>query len=88
MGTGDVAPGTLLHSGEMSMAAVDLTVKGRGFDFAFTRTFRNQTVGAGPLGAGWDFSYHQRLRELPNGDVEYFDGRAGASCSRSRTTTR
>jgi RHS repeat-associated protein len=74
-GSGDAVPGTLLHSGELSMTAVDLTVKGRGFDFNFGRTFRNQTVGSGPFGPGWDFSYHQRLRELPDGDVEYYDGR-------------
>ena len=41
---------SLLHSGEFSHSATDLTVKGRGIDFAFTRTYRNQTTGAGPLG--------------------------------------
>jgi YD repeat-containing protein len=74
-GTGDVAPGTLLHSGEYSHAATDLVVKSRGFDFAFSRTYRSQTIGAGPLGPGWDFGLGQRLRELPNGDVELYDGR-------------
>ncbi|HSL81388.1 MAG TPA: DUF6531 domain-containing protein, partial [Thermoanaerobaculia bacterium] len=74
-GTGDAAPGTLLHSGEYSHAATDLAVKSRGFDLAFSRTYRSQTVGNGPLGPGWDFGYAQRLRELPNGDVEYYDGR-------------
>ncbi|MGB5815266.1 MAG: DUF6531 domain-containing protein, partial [Thermoanaerobaculia bacterium] len=74
-GTGDVVPGTLLHSGEMSMSSTDLYLKGRGIDFAFTRTYRNQTVGHGPLGPGCDHSYNRRLRELPNGHVEYYDGR-------------
>ncbi|HEX9737173.1 MAG TPA: RHS repeat domain-containing protein, partial [Thermoanaerobaculia bacterium] len=74
-GTGDVAPGTLLHSGEMTASATDLAIRGRGFDFAFTRTYRSQTVGGGPLGPGWDHNYRLRLRPLPNGDVEYFDGR-------------
>ncbi|MGB5882044.1 MAG: DUF6531 domain-containing protein, partial [Thermoanaerobaculia bacterium] len=74
-GSGDIVPGTLLHSGEMSMSATDLYLKGRGFDFAFTRTYRNQTVGSGPLGPGCDHSYNRRLRELPNGDVDYYDGR-------------
>jgi RHS repeat-associated protein len=74
-GTGDAISGTLLHSGEMSLAATDLAVKGRGFDFAFTRFYRNQALGAGPFGPGWDHVYNQRLRELPNGDVELFDGR-------------
>ena len=40
-----------------------------------TRSYRNQTVGGGPLGPGWDFGYNTRLRELSNGDVEYYDGR-------------
>ncbi|MCP4203906.1 MAG: hypothetical protein GY769_18470 [bacterium] len=75
MGTGDVAAGTLLHSGECAMSAVDMSVKSRGFDFLFRRTQRTQTVGAGPCGPGCDFNYRQRLRELPNGDVEYYDGR-------------
>ena len=87
-GTGDVAPGTLLHSGEMSHQATDLMVKSRGFDFAFTRTYRSQTVGAGPLGPGWDFGYHQRLRELPNGDVEYYDGRGRRETLRGRRPRR
>ena len=72
---GDAAPGTLLHSGEMSLDATDLSVRGRGLDFAFHRAYRSQTVGTGPLGPGWDHLYHQRLRELPTGDVEYYDGR-------------
>ncbi len=74
-GTGDVAPGTLLHSGEMSMEATDVVLRGRGFDFAFTRTYRSGIVGGGPLGPGCDHNYRQRLRPLPDGDVEYFDGR-------------
>ena len=68
-------PGTLLHSGEFSQTATDLYVKGRGLDFAFTRTYRSQTVGAGPLGPGWDFAYNAHLRALPGGNVEYYDGR-------------
>ncbi|MCP4574151.1 MAG: hypothetical protein GY838_17455, partial [bacterium] len=74
-GSGDVVPGTLLHSGEMSLEATDVLIPGRGFDFVFTRTYRSQTVGSGPLGPGWDHSYRMRLRPLPNGDVELFDGR-------------
>ncbi len=74
-GAGEAAPGTLLASGEMTFSATDLAVRGRGLDFAFTRTYRSQTVGSGPLGPGWDFGFHMRLRELPNGDVELYDGR-------------
>ncbi|MDY7093844.1 MAG: Ig-like domain-containing protein [Acidobacteriota bacterium] len=67
--------GLLLHSGEMTRTAVDLSVAGRGLDFSFVRTYRNQTLGAGPLGPGWEHSYHRRLRELPDGGVELYDGR-------------
>ncbi len=74
-GAGEAAPGTLLASGEMTFSATDLAVRGRGLDFAFTRTYRSQTVGSGPLGPGWDFGFHMRLRELPNGDVELYDGK-------------
>ncbi|MEM1181669.1 MAG: Ig-like domain-containing protein [Acidobacteriota bacterium] len=73
-GHGDVAPGTLLHSGEFTHGAADLEMPGLGFDFLFTRSYRNQTVGGGPLGPGWDFGYRARLRPLPNGDVDFFDG--------------
>lgn len=74
-GSGEVVPGTLLHSGEMTLTATDLFLKGAGVDFAFTRTYRNQAMGAGPLGPGWDHVYNVRLRELPTGDIDYFDGR-------------
>ena len=71
-GTGDVAPGTLIHSGEMTMASTDVSLRGRGFDFAFTRTYRSGIVGGGPLGQGCDHNYRKRLRPLPSGDVEYY----------------
>ncbi|NJL26592.1 MAG: hypothetical protein HC897_01300 [Thermoanaerobaculia bacterium] len=71
----DVVPGTLLHSGEMSLTETDLVLKSRGIDFVFTRTYRSQTLGNGPLGPGWDHGYNLHLRELPNGDVDFFDGR-------------
>ncbi|HEV7509645.1 MAG TPA: Ig-like domain-containing protein [Thermoanaerobaculia bacterium] len=74
-GRGEAVPGTVLNSGEMTVSAPDLYLKGRGFDFSFVRTYRNQTVGNGVFGPAWDFNYNEHLRELPNGDVEYFDGR-------------
>ncbi|MEA2604011.1 MAG: hypothetical protein QOF89_5003 [Acidobacteriota bacterium] len=74
-GSGDAVPGTLLHSGEIRRTETDLFLKGVGFDFAFARTYRSQTVGGGPLGPGWDHVYDQRLRELPNRDLEFYDGR-------------
>ena len=73
-GSGDVVPGTLLHSGEFTYGAVDLVLQGRGIDLAFGRSYRNQTIGSGPLGPGWDLGYRLRLRALPNRDVELYDG--------------
>lgn len=69
------APGLLGGSGEMSSDSTDLSVRGRGLDFVVHRTYRSQTIGAGPFGPGWDFNYNERLRALPNGDVDYYDGR-------------
>ncbi|MEM9557620.1 MAG: Ig-like domain-containing protein [Acidobacteriota bacterium] len=73
LGSGD-AVGVLLHSGELTVSDVDLVLPAVGFDLAFQRTYRSQTLGAGPLGPGWDHAYRLRLRPLPNGDVELFDG--------------
>lgn len=73
-GGGAAVPGTLLHSGELTQEATDLVLRGAMVDMAFTRTYRSQTLGSGPLGPGWDFGYHQRLREAPNGNVDFFDG--------------
>ena len=74
-GRGEVAPGTVLHSGEFTHDATDLVLAGVGFDFAFSRSYRSQTVGEGPLGPGWDLAYRSRLRPLPNGDLDFYDGR-------------
>lgn len=74
-GGGAAVPGTLLHSGELTHEATDLFLRGAKVDLAFRRTYRSQTLGNSPLGPGWDFDYRQRLRELPSGDVEFFDGR-------------
>ena len=67
-----VKPGVLLHSGEIVMDQVDLSLTGRAFNISLQRTYRSQTLGDGPFGPGWDHNYNIRLRELPNGDVEFF----------------
>src|SRR5206468_2061133 len=68
--------GTLyLHSGELEAGAIDLNPGGRaGVDVAFDRSYRSRTIGGTVFGQGWDSSLLQRLRALPNGDVEYRDG--------------
>jgi len=68
------APGLLPCSGEMTHTAVDFSLRGRGIDVILKRFYRSQTIGMGPFGPGWDHNYNMRLREMPNGDVNYFDG--------------
>ncbi|HKI00989.1 MAG TPA: Ig-like domain-containing protein [Thermoanaerobaculia bacterium] len=68
------APGLLGCTGEMTHSTTDLGVRGLGFDFVLRRFYRSQSIGMGPFGPGWDHNYNQRLRKLPNGDVEYYDG--------------
>lgn len=66
---------TYVHSGEMETSAVDYDAGGRaGWNVVFDRTYRSRTLCESPLGAGWDSSMFRRLRQLPNGDVEYRDG--------------
>jgi RHS repeat-associated protein len=73
---GGIIPETvLLHSGELVTSAVDLDAGGRsGMNLVVDRTYRSRTLGSTSLGAGWDSTLFQRLRALPNGDVEYRDG--------------
>ncbi|MCP4655188.1 MAG: hypothetical protein GY856_07185, partial [bacterium] len=71
-GSGDVAPGTLLHSGEMSLEATAVSIPGRGFDFVFTRTCRSQTTVTGRL---------SRRGEGNLSEVRVTPGSAGANGS-------
>jgi RHS repeat-associated protein len=74
-----IAQGTLdgtvyVHSGELHVAASDLTLLGQGpTDLQLTRSYRSRTIGGSPIGQGWEASYLRRVRELPNGDAEYRD---------------
>jgi RHS repeat-associated protein len=67
-------PGALLHSGELAAREIDLETPSRNMSLSFERSYRSQTVGATALGPGWDHNFNVRLRELPTGDVELFDG--------------
>jgi RHS repeat-associated protein len=67
-----------LHSGELETSHVDLVAEGRaGIDVVIERHYRSRQYGSGPFGPGWDSPMFQWLRELPSGDVELRDGRAG-----------
>ncbi|HEX2835651.1 MAG TPA: Ig-like domain-containing protein, partial [Thermoanaerobaculia bacterium] len=66
---------TYLHSGELEVSATDFNFGGRaGWNVTFDRTYRSRSIGLSPVGAGWDSSIFRRLRQLPNGNVEYRDG--------------
>jgi RHS repeat-associated protein len=72
---GMLAETTYLHSGEVEVNHLDLEVEGRaGMDVVVERTYRSRTIGGTALGQNWDASIFRRLRPLPNGDVEYYDG--------------
>ncbi|MCK4763159.1 MAG: RHS repeat protein, partial [Candidatus Aminicenantes bacterium] len=66
--------GVILHSGEFAVSEIDLQIPGRGFDFAFRRTYRSQVVYSGVLGWGWDHTYNRRILKMPGGDLLYYDG--------------
>jgi RHS repeat-associated protein len=53
------------HNSELVINATDLVLMGRRMPFEFRRTFRGQSLYDGPFGRGWDFSFNQRLVELP-----------------------
>jgi RHS repeat-associated protein len=53
----------LLASGQLFAQVTDLSVRGRGIGFAFTRTYLHQTAYRGPVGCSWDHSYNLWLRE-------------------------
>ncbi len=56
-GDGTVA----LYDGSVTMQTTDLTIPGRGIDYALTMTYRSDVVGADACCGGWEMSYNQRL---------------------------
>ncbi|MFQ5670973.1 MAG: RHS repeat-associated core domain-containing protein, partial [Acidobacteriota bacterium] len=53
--------GVVLSSGEFVYQTTDLRIPGRGFDFAFTRTYRSRNEIETTLGRGWNFNYNERM---------------------------
>lgn len=77
-----------VHSGELEIADVDLSVEGRGdVDVEMERTYRSRILGGTLLGMGWDATLFRRLRMLPNGDVEYRDGEGEVWLFKKSTST-
>ncbi|MCZ6690635.1 MAG: DUF6531 domain-containing protein [Planctomycetota bacterium] len=65
-------PSIFAHNGEYITSATDLTIRGRGFDFVWTRTYRSQVVYPGPYGANWTTNYNLYVVEGGGGDVTYY----------------
>ncbi|HRY46025.1 MAG TPA: DUF6531 domain-containing protein, partial [Thermoanaerobaculia bacterium] len=74
--SGNSVLGVATHSREYSASAVDLSLAGRMLDLSIDRTYRSQVLHDGPLGRNQDSALFERLRPLPSGDVEYYDGMA------------
>jgi RHS repeat-associated protein len=72
---GALSETTYVHSGEVEINASDMTIPGRaGNDVAVARTYRSRTIGSTVLGMNWEAPFLRRVRQLPNGNVEYRDG--------------
>ncbi len=66
--------GVSTHSLELVLEAVDAEVPGRQLSFVADRTYSSQILHDGPLGRNWDSALFERLRPLPSGNVDYYDG--------------
>ena len=66
--------GVSTHSLELVLDAVDAEVPGRQLSFVADRTYASQILHDGPLGRNWDSALFERLRPLPSGHVDYYDG--------------
>jgi YD repeat-containing protein len=70
------AAGVDLASGAEHLSGVDFQLAGRGLDLAVSRSYTSQVLHDGLLGRSWDSPLFARLRFLPGGDVDYYDGAA------------
>jgi RHS repeat-associated protein len=64
-----------LFSGEFYLRAVDMEIRGRGFDFIWSRKYRSRIGRDTAQGNGWDSGYDIRLEAEGSGYV-LFDGDA------------
>src|SRR6185369_5337988 len=66
-----------LHSGELEVAQTDMEIRGRGFDFAFTRYYRSRRGLGTPQGVGWTHAY-DRYAVAQGGGVVVFNPMSGS----------
>ncbi|MFT5052286.1 MAG: RHS repeat-associated protein [Chlamydiales bacterium] len=60
-------PNVYPFAGEFQLQEADLTIPGRGANFAMGRKYRSQLGIRTPMGAGWDFSYNVFLESVAGG---------------------
>ncbi len=76
-----VADSVYLFSGEFHLTATDMVIRGRGFDFEWTRRYRSKIGPESTMGTGWDHSYNVHLTQNgPNLIVHDGDGRSDEFC--------
>jgi RHS repeat-associated protein len=63
-----------LHDGEVEAGGTDLVIKGRGLDFVLLRYYSSASFHLGPLGRNFDSPLFARIRALPDGSADYFNG--------------
>ncbi|HEY8182174.1 MAG TPA: DUF6531 domain-containing protein, partial [Thermoanaerobaculia bacterium] len=63
-----------LNATEVQHAKTDLAIKGRGMDFVLMRFYSSAIAHVGPFGRNFDSPLFARVRKLPNGDIEFYDG--------------
>ncbi len=68
-GVNSAAHMILRHSGEVTHVETDLFLRGRGIDFAFTRTYRSRLGESTAMGHRWTHSYDLRVTSTSAGVV-------------------
>lgn len=73
---GEAGVSVALTGGDLLVGGADHVADGRAMPFSFSRSYRSQSLGYGPLGsAGWHGNLFARLYENQvTGEVEYHDG--------------
>jgi RHS repeat-associated protein len=82
-----VSDSVYLFSGEFHLTATDMVIRGRGFDFEWTRRYRSKIGPDTSMGSGWDHSYNIRLEQSGGNLVLHDgDGRSDEYCPTSKGT--
>jgi YD repeat-containing protein len=72
--TTEAGPVIATYTGEVRTSFTDLSIRGRGLDFALVRHCHSLILYFGPFGRNMDSPLFARLRDLPSGDVDLYPG--------------